>query len=406
MNSSQDFLDAVDRDMLAANPTIANDPGLAAMVSRANRANLIHFAAANLRNPGAPVPANLGGEPLRLARELVRRGLARSVLEIHRIGQNVAWQRWHDVAFGLTCDPQELRELLDVQFRLANDFVDATLAGIAAQLQSEYDELARDGRAECRRVVDQILEGEPVNPARCQARLGYSLDQSHTAAIIWTDRLNGDYNQLDDAMGAVGRLAGWPRPLCVDVDAETRWVWVNDAVALDSDQIATVLINASQARIAIGTTAKGIDGFRRSHTEALTVQRMMVRLRSPQRVARFEDVEMIALLTEDSAGADDFIKNTLGDLASASPSLRHTVLTYIEEQCNATRTAKRLYTHRNTLQHRLDTADRLLPRPLDQASVEVAVALRTLRWRGGQIVDSTRPRTHAHHNGTVQQCTG
>jgi hypothetical protein len=46
--------------------------------------------------------------------------------------------------------------------------------------------------------------------------------------------------------------------------------------------------------------------------------------------------------------------------------------------CNGTR----LYTHRNTLLRQLSRADQLLPRPLEQNSVNIAVALDVLHWRG------------------------
>ncbi|KZS80198.1 hypothetical protein A4G29_15655 [Mycobacterium kansasii] len=396
--SSQEFLAEVDRAMLAANPAVANEPALVTLASQASRANLIHFATANLHNPGAPVPANLGDEPLRLARILIRRGLAESALDMYRVGQNVAWRHWHDIAFELTCDPQELRELLDVQFRLANDFVDATLAGLAAQIQSEFDELTRDSRAECRKVVEQILDGAPVSRERAEARLGYRLDRIHTAAIVWSQASDSDARCLDGVAEAFGQSMGCPRPLIVDAGAETRWVWVDDAVSLDGEQFHPVLASTAKVNIAIGTAVDGVDGFRRSHREALATQRIMARLGSRQRVARFADVQMVALLTENPDGADNFIETTLGEFASASLTLRNTVLTYINEQCNASRAAKRLHTHRNTLLHRLDAAQRLLPRPLDQSTVEVAAALQVLQWRGDLSGDSTAARIQEHQN--------
>jgi DNA-binding PucR family transcriptional regulator len=173
----------------------------------------------------------------------------------------------------------------------------------------------------------------------------------------------------------------------VVASAATRWVWVNDAAPLGPRQIRHALDGTPDARIAIGTTAPGIEGFRRSHLDALTTQRMLTRLRSRQRVAFFADVQMIALLTENPDGADDFITKTLGDFESAGPMLHATVLTYIKAECNASRAAKLLYTHRNTLLHRLDAAQRMLPRPLDHTLVEVAVALEALQWRGDQAGD-------------------
>src|ERR1700742_3337341 len=107
-----EWLDEIDRATLATSPEIREDPVLAASVTRTNRANLLHWAAANVRDPGRPVPANLGAEPLALARDLVRRGMDAAALDAYRVGQNVAWRWWLDAAFTLTSDPGELHEML------------------------------------------------------------------------------------------------------------------------------------------------------------------------------------------------------------------------------------------------------------------------------------------------------
>ena len=59
------------------------------------------------------------------------------------------------------------------------------------------------------------------------------------------------------------------------------------------------------------------------------------------------------------------------------------VRTFVNEQCNASRAAARLYAHRNALLRQLSRADQLLPQPLSDNSVNVAVALDVLNWRGG-----------------------
>jgi DNA-binding PucR family transcriptional regulator len=51
-------------------------------------------------------------------------------------------------------------------------------------------------------------------------------------------------------------------------------------------------------------------------------------------------------------------------------------------QCNASRAARGLYTYRNTLLRQLSRADQLLPQPFGENSVNVAVALDVLHWRG------------------------
>lgn len=361
----------------------AGDPVLAEEVRRSNRSNQLHWAAANISHPGEPVPANLGAEPLAIARDLIRRGLDESAaVDAYRMGQNVTWRQWMQIAFELTSDPDELRELLDVSARSIASFIDATLTGIHHELQAERDELTRGTHAERREIVALIIGGAPISRQRAENRLGYPLAQSHTAAVIWGDASNTDLSDLDRAAEALMDTVEGRRPLSVLASAATRWVWLPGAESPDVAGIVAAVDQLPGVQIAVGPTAAGIEGFRRSHLDALTTQRMMARLSSSQRVASFADIELVALITADPEQADRFIKHTLGDFESAGAELHQSVLTFIDEQCNASQAAARLFTHRNTLLRRLARADELLPRPLQSCSVHVAVALEVLRWRG------------------------
>jgi len=189
------------------------------------------------------------------------------------------------------------------------------------------------------------------------------------------------------ATEALGRVARSDRMLNVVATVATRWVWIAGTAPSDSERLEDALETATEGmrgiRIAIGSTAPGIDGFRSSHFDAIATQRLLARLHSAQRVASFDTVELVSLVTQDATRADQFIKRTLGKFESASPELRTAVRTFVTEQCNASRAAARLYTHRNTLLRQLTRADELLPRPLAENSVNVAVALDVVHWRGG-----------------------
>src|ERR1700692_3186845 len=160
----QEWLEEMHRATLSSEymRTIAGDPVLAEATRRSNRANLLHWAAANISHPCEPVPANLGPEPLAIARDLVRRGLDASAVDAYRIGQNVAWRFWMQIAFGLTSDPQELRELLDVSAVPIHSLFDRTIAGIYRQMEVEREELTGGTHAERREVVELILDGAPI----------------------------------------------------------------------------------------------------------------------------------------------------------------------------------------------------------------------------------------------------
>ncbi len=133
----------------------------------------------------------------------------------------------------------------------------------------------------------------------------------------------------------MARSAEGRRPLSVLAGAATRWVWLPGADGPDLSGVAVAVSQLAGVRIAVGPTAAGIEGFRRSHFDAITTQRMVMRMGSTQRVVSFTDVELIALITADPERADRFIKHTLGDFESADAELHQSVLTFVHEQCNA-----------------------------------------------------------------------
>jgi DNA-binding PucR family transcriptional regulator len=148
------------------------------------------------------------------------------------------------------------------------------------------------------------------------------------------------------------------------------------------DALAAELAGAPDVRVAVGRPGADVDGFRRSHLDAATTQQMLARLTSPQQVARFSDVQLVALLTSEPTRVEEFLTDTLGGLLTADADTRETVLTYVRELGNSSRTAQRLFTHRNTVLRRLARADELLARPLAENVLAVAAALEVLRWRG------------------------
>jgi DNA-binding PucR family transcriptional regulator len=380
LNAPEEWLQELDTATLSGGnrAQVAEDPVLAAATRRTNRSNLLFWAAANVQAPGERVPANLGDAPLAVARDLVRRGLNESALDAYRAGEAVALRLWIQICFSLTSDPDELRELLDVSCRSISTFVDDTVDAISAQIARERSELTSGTHADRRETATLLLDGAPIPTARAEQRLGYRLSGDHTAAIVWSDDPSADLAELDRTADLIGAAADDPRPLSVLASAATRWVWVHGR----PDPARLELQGVPAARVAVGSTAPGPDGFRRSHLDALTVQRMLVRLDSPQQLATHDEVELVALLTQDPERAEHFVRRTLGGLETGPSELTEAVRVYLAAGGNASRAAGRLYTHRNTLLRRLARAEQLLPRPLAENVVNVGAALEVLRWRG------------------------
>ncbi|WP_344993071.1 PucR family transcriptional regulator [Tsukamurella soli] len=359
--------------------TVAADPVLAEGIRQTTTANLLHWASANVEHPGERVVPVLGPTALATARDLVRRGMDRDALDSYRTSQEAVWRLWLPICFDLSDEPTELRELLVVSSRSIATFIDDTISAISARMEAERDDLTSGTPAERRATVTLVLEGAPVDRPRAEGRLGYRFDGAHTAAIVWAPPGTAP-RDLEAAAEALMHASGAARRLTVVASAATLWLWLPGPApsGLDAQR---AIASCPGVRVAIGRTATGLDGFRRSHLDAAAAQRTLAALSPGRRLAFFADIQLVDLLRDKPSDAAEFIADTLGALAHAERELREIVLAYVREQCNTSRTAERLYTHRNTVLRRLARADELLPRPLADNVVHVGVALELLSWQ-------------------------
>lgn len=385
LNARPEWIEELQRAVLSGDllRDAAEDPVLADATRRSNLANLLHWAAANVQHPGRRVRPEIGPEVLDTAREFVRRGLDQSGVDAYRTGQSVAWRRWMEICFELTDDVAHLRELLDVSSLSISTYIDDTIAAVSERIEAERAELTSGTNADRRAAVALLLEGAPIPRARAEAQLGYGLTGPHTAAVVW-GAIGTSPDALEAAAEALTRATGASRRLTVVASTASLWLWLPVATTPPVAPLQRALAAHADVRVAVGRAGRDLEGFRRSHLDAVTAQQMLARLTSPQQLARYEDVHLVALVTADPQAADEYVQETLGDLLHADAETQRTVLAYVTGQCNASRAAERLYTHRNTVLRRLTRADELLPRPLEEDAVGVAVALEVLRWRGSR----------------------
>ena len=372
----------------AADEPLRSEPVLAAEVAASTRSNVLHWAAGIARDPGGRVPANLTPEVLGIAREAFRRGIEQTVYTTYHAGQNVVQAYWMRTAFALSADPAVLRQALAAGSASVAGFVEDMVAALSEQLRRERADLARSSHARRFEVVSLILDSAPITTGRAGAQLGYDLRRRHTAAVLWTDPRRPDQAALAAAAEALGPVTRARQVLTVIASSSSVWAWL--ATAADTGAAAITAATAAHpaVRVAVGPAGTGADGFRRSHFDAVATQRLMSR-RPDLRVARFADVQLVALALADEQGAREFVARTLGTLADADPDLRDTLCVYIGEQFSAARAARALYTHRNTVLNRLQRAERLLPHRLAGHGLEIGVALEIAQWLGTQPGSAT-----------------
>jgi len=312
-----------------------------------------------------------------IALELARRGQQNVLLNSSRAVQNAAWQLCMKVGFSITHDLALLQETFEVCFISISDFVDGNYRILSSLVNAAN---ARDSHVDRRELVNRILEGKEISASRVSARLGYAMDQLHYGALIWSELENTQLSTLEDAARTFAQSAGGSEPLIVVVGSATLWVWCTANIPLDRSFLNATIKKLPGARIALGSVNKNLAGFRRTHLEAVTVQRVLGRLNSVAQVVSIDQVRLVSLMTQDSKAARHFVNQTLGSLAQADSTLLKALRVFLNQGSNISETARVLHTHRNTLLRRISRAEELLPHPLAESRLNVAAALELHSW--------------------------
>jgi DNA-binding PucR family transcriptional regulator len=145
-------------------------------------------------------------------------------------------------------------------------------------------------------------------------------------------------------------------------------------------------------RIAIGRLGRGLDGFRRTHQEALLAKRVASLSERPSLAAvSFGNVALESLLTADVDEARRFVHAELGPLmedSDASRRLASTLEVFLQEESSFVRTARRLGIHENTVAYRVRRAEELLGHRAAERQLELRAALRLAAFVRGETPDA------------------
>ncbi|MBE0482046.1 MAG: helix-turn-helix domain-containing protein [Bacterioplanes sp.] len=356
------------------------DPLLSAKQRRAIRAGTIHWLNGVIERPDQPVSAFLVEEAVLGLSEIFPTQAVQVLLSNARSVQDIAWQYWMKIVFQLTQDPLELQQLLEISSVSISTFIDDSLQ-LGIQRMKQDAEARKGGQLEVQReLISQIIAGDAVNLTSAEAQLNYRFAQTHHSAIIWSEDIDAGISDLESLAAAFQKACRQSTSLKIIVSPSLIWVWASAEFPVNEKVLEAVLKNKEHIRISYGEGGAGVDGFRRSHLDAQAAQRVLGRLKSSVQSVSYDRVRLMAFLSKDAKSIQHYAEHVLGDLAQAPATIRQSLHAFLECGCNATEAAKRLHTHRNTLLRRLAKAEEMLPRPLADNRIQVAVALEALYW--------------------------
>jgi hypothetical protein len=304
-----------------------------------------------------------------------------TILRTYQRGHQRVWQAWMERLTPAVADPEARAAVLALCAEILLEYVTASME-LTVQVHATEQEMRLRGASwQLRDDVIAVLEDRAVGtPAQLFSRLGHRLDHWQLAFVCWSvpNSERKDRAGLEAAARewAAATFCGAPAPLLIPVDGASTWGWVAKVGRFDD---APMPPPRPGFRIATGGPAAGIDGFRRSHAEALQAHALALTDANQAPVTRFPDVATLALLTDDLGKLRQFVWDQLGALATdgeREQRLRATVKAYLEGGANVRAASEELQYHRNTIQQRLDLAATLRGRPLEEDQAGLALALR------------------------------
>jgi DNA-binding PucR family transcriptional regulator len=368
---------AMTERVVAGLPEVLPDPDARQANRTSNEANLLLIADL-LERRADPYSAELPQPTVALAAIGAHRNLPLSgLLRIYRIGHALGLEAIGEILRDQTENPEDRALALELVTRWLLEYIDAATCLAEDFYARERERWVRTAAAARAEAVDAILSGAPVDSADASLRLGYVLDRTHVAAIAW---LEGDGEGeplaiLERALDELARTSDAERPLvhALGEAAIAAWFPIDAPLEVSGSLPAGV-------RVATGTPAAAIDGFRRSFAEAADARR--VASHSNGQVTRYADVAVVALATADPDRAAAFVSRQLGPLANADETtakLTETLRAYLDEGASHGRAANRLAIHENTVRYRVRQAEDLLGHPVLPGNLDLRVALELLR---------------------------
>ncbi len=141
--------------------------------------------------------------------------------------------------------------------------------------QRERELWARGADSVRAELVLGLVSGRPMDLRATSAALGYNLDRSHVAMMVWIDPRSQDrppLQALKRAAAAIAHQLKGIELLVVPAGAGMVWAWISGPAVTDRPQ-DTVCVDAPLLE-SVGGLARGLDGFVASHHQARDARRM------------------------------------------------------------------------------------------------------------------------------------
>lgn len=276
------------------------------------------------------------------------------------------------------------------------DYIDRVTERVIEVYQRERDRWLLNETADLGVRVRDVLAGRDVDLDETEPALGYAFRQDHLGLVV---RLpvpshgGAELARLDWFVSEVaGELDCSARPLFVPQDETVAWAWLplGSCRGFSWEQLSDVVEGAdSSVRVCAGSVRPGVEGFRRTHRQALRAQELATMASPDCRFTPYERVAPIALMCTNIDELRLWVGEVLGPLAVDDEHfsrLRETLRIFLATGCSYTATAGRQILHKNTVQYRVRKAEEALGHSVQERRTDLDVALLAVEHLGSVVL--------------------
>ncbi|CAJ1505195.1 helix-turn-helix domain-containing protein [[Mycobacterium] kokjensenii] len=385
-------------------PELAADSPLLALLHQTVSANVdAYFSAIRHNIPVAEVTAP--AVALEHARRLAQRGVpVNALVRGYRLGHSVALQVVLEEIRSARMDPDLSLSVLGAMSTLMFGYIDEMSQQVVAVYQAERERWLDSRNAVRALRVREILADEGTDVDAMTTAIRYPLRRTHVGIVVWYPDANED--RLTAAEGFVKQLADTlpvhGAPLFIPADSTTGWAWLPLASEAADGVVERIRAGAHDAAdqpwVAIGEPLPGVEGFRRSHQQALAAHTLAAASGVPaNRVSAAGDpgLSAAALLGgENVAAARAWVAEVLGPLAADTEGdgrLRDTLRVFLRTGSSFKAAGEQLHFHVNTVKYRVQRAVERRGRPIAEDRLDVEIALLLCQWYGTSVLSPLSP---------------
>lgn len=328
------------------------------------------------------------------ARRLAQRGVsANALIRSYRLGQQKLLNIVLDEVRATDLDPRRSLDVFQQITTTTFSYIDWISQQVIAAYQAEHDRWLETQNTTRTVRIRELLDAEVVDADAVSTEIGYPLRRVHLAVVAsYPQTHHGDelvrmqrfVRELAECLESKGH------PLFIAADRLTGWGWIPLAAETAPGAVECVRRLARTYQqppsLAVGDPLPGVDGFRRSHRQALGAHAVAIAAGpDAQQIVTNDDsgLSAAALLGGNVQAARAWVGEVLGPLASATESderLRETLRVFLQTGSSYKAAAAELHLHFNSVRYRVQRAEQRRGRPITTDRLDVEIALLLCNW--------------------------